>query len=72
MAVTMLIGNTQIIPKSIFSTGNTMASVIANEFTEATGNVYFSALIETGLVLFVVTTLINMIGVRIIKRFEIG
>jgi phosphate transport system permease protein len=72
MAVTMLIGNTQIIPKSIFSTGNTMASVIANEFTEATGNIYFSALIETGLVLFVVTTLINMIGVRIIKRFEIG
>ena len=70
MAVTMLIGNTQIIPKSIFSTGNTMASVIANEFTEATGNVYYSALIEIGLVLFVVTTLINIIGVNIIKRFE--
>lgn len=71
MAVTMLIGNTQMIPNSIFSTGNTMASVIANEFTEATGKVYFSALIEMGLVLFVVTTLINIIGVRIIKRFEI-
>ncbi|HUW06090.1 MAG TPA: phosphate ABC transporter permease subunit PstC [Williamwhitmania sp.] len=70
MAVTMLIGNTQIIPKSIFDTGNTMASVIANEFTEATGKIYFSALIETGLVLFVVTTIINIIGVRIIKRFE--
>ncbi|HVN58643.1 MAG TPA: phosphate ABC transporter permease subunit PstC [Bacteroidales bacterium] len=70
MAVTMLIGNTQIIPKGLFSTGNTMASVIANEFTEATGNLYFSALIEIGLVLFVVTTIINMIGVRIIKRFE--
>lgn len=71
MAVTMLIGNTQMIPNSIFSTGNTMASVIANEFTEATGKVYFSALIEMGLVLFVVTTIINIIGVRIIKRFEI-
>jgi phosphate transport system permease protein len=71
MAVTMLIGNTHIIPNGIFSTGNTMASVIANEFTEATGKIYFSALIETGLVLFVVTTLINMVGVRVIKRFEI-
>lgn len=70
MAVTMLIGNTQIIPNGIFSTGNTMASVIANEFTEATGNVYFSALIEIGLFLFVVTTIINIIGVNIIKRFE--
>jgi phosphate transport system permease protein len=71
MAVTMLIGNTQVIPKSIFATGNTMASVIANEFTEATGNIYFSALIETGLLLFVVTTIINIIGIKIIKRFEI-
>jgi phosphate transport system permease protein len=71
MAVTMLIGNTHIIPNGLFSTGNTMASVIANEFTEETGNVYFSALIEIGLVLFVVTTIINIIGVRIIKRFEV-
>lgn len=71
MAVTMLIGNTQIIPKSLFDTGNTMASVIANQFTEATGNVYFSALIEMGLLLFVVTTIINIIGIKIIKRFEV-
>jgi len=71
MAVTMLIGNTQAIPKSIFDTGNTMASVIANEFTEATGKVYFSALIEIGLFLFVVTTIINIIGVNIIKRFKV-
>jgi phosphate transport system permease protein len=70
MAVTMLIGNTQIIPKSIFETGDTMASVIANQFTEATGNVYFSALIEIGLLLFIVTTIINIIGIKIIKRFE--
>ncbi|HEU4716311.1 MAG TPA: phosphate ABC transporter permease subunit PstC [Bacteroidia bacterium] len=72
MAVTMLIGNTHIIPTGIFSTGNTMASVIANEFTEATGDVYFSTLIEMGLLLFIVTTIINMIGRRIIKRFSNG
>jgi phosphate transport system permease protein len=69
MAVTMVIGNTSIIPNSIFSPGNTMASVIANEFTEADSTVYLSALIELGLVLFLVTVVINMIGKRIIKRF---
>jgi len=69
MAVTMVIGNTSLIPKSLFAPGNTMASVIANEFTEADHPVYLSALIELGLVLFVVTVVINMIGKRIIKRF---
>jgi phosphate transport system permease protein len=69
MAVTMLIGNSHHIPSSIFSPGNTMASVIANEFTEATGNVYLSVLIEMGLLLFIVTTLINILGRQIIKRF---
>lgn len=69
MAVTMVIGNTSLIPKSIFDPGNTMASVIANEFTEAASTVYLSALIELGLVLFLVTVVINMIGKRIIKRF---
>ncbi len=69
MAVTMVIGNTSIIPKSIFSPGNTMASVIANEFTEADHPVYLSALIELGLALFVVTVIINMIGKRLIKGF---
>jgi len=69
MAVTMVIGNTSLIPKSIFDPGNTMASVIANEFTEAASAVYLSSLIELGLVLFLVTVLINMIGKRIIKRF---
>ncbi len=69
MAVTMVIGNTSMIPESIFGPGNTMASVIANEFTEADHTLYLSALIELGLVLFVVTVIINMIGKRIIKRF---
>jgi phosphate transport system permease protein len=69
MAVTMVIGNTSLLPKSIFAPGNTMASVIANEFTEADHTVYLSALIELGLVLFIVTVVINMIGKSIIKRF---
>lgn len=69
MAVTMVIGNTSALPDSIFSPGNTMASVIANEFTEADRTVYLSALIELGLVLFLVTVVINMLGKMIIKRF---
>ncbi|MCW3123735.1 MAG: pstC, partial [Flavipsychrobacter sp.] len=72
MAVTMVIGNTSLIPKSIFAPGNTMASVIANEFTEADHPVYLSALIELGLVLFVVTVVINMIGKRLIKKATNG
>jgi len=71
MAVTMVIGNTSLIPKSIFAPGNTMASVIANEFTEADHPVYLSALIELGLVLFLVTVVINMIGKRLTKQFTI-
>jgi phosphate transport system permease protein len=69
MAVTMVIGNTSLIPTSIFAPGNTMASVIANEFTEADHTVYLSALIELGLVLFLVTVVINMIGKYIITKF---
>ncbi len=69
MAVTLLIGNTSAVPHSIFAPGNTMASVIANEFTEADHTVYLSALIELGLVLFFVTVIINLIGKRIITRF---
>jgi phosphate transport system permease protein len=69
MAVTMLIGNTSAVPTSIFAPGNTMASVIANEFTEADHTMYLSALIELGLVLFLVTLVINLIGKRIITNF---
>jgi len=73
MAVTMLIGNTSAIASTfkdlIFGPGNTMASVIANEFTEADHTLYVSALIELGLVLFFVTVIINLIGKRIITRF---
>ncbi|WP_291097149.1 MULTISPECIES: phosphate ABC transporter permease subunit PstC [unclassified Flavobacterium] len=68
MAVTMLIGNSNLIPTGIFSLGNTMASVIANQFGEADG-LKLSALIAIGLLLFVVTGLINGIGKLIIKKF---
>lgn len=72
MAVTMLIGNMNALPDGIFSPGNTMASVIANEFSEATGQLYTSALIEMGLFLFVVGTVINILGKQIIKRFTLS
>ena len=71
MAVTMVIGNSNFLPQSIFSPGNTMASVIANEFTEATGRLYLSSLIEIGLLLFFVTMVINIIGRYIIKKVSL-
>ncbi len=72
MAVTMVIGNSNFLPKSIFDPANTMASLIANEFTEATGEVYLSALIEIGLLLFIVTASINFIGRLIMRRIGVG
>ncbi len=59
MAVTMVIGNHAEIPKSLFAPGYTLASVIANEFSEATGDLYVSSLIEIGLALFLVTIVVN-------------
>ncbi len=59
MAVTMVIGNTPQINKSLLSTGSSMASVIANEFTEAVSDMHLSALIEIGLALFIVTIIVN-------------
>lgn len=67
MAVTMLIGNANGIPNSIFDTGNTMASIIANQFGEAYG-LKLSSLIAVGLLLFLITAIINFIGKLIIKR----
>ncbi len=59
MAVTMVIGNTPTISASLFSPGDSIASVIANQFTEATGDLYLQALIELGLVLFLLTFILN-------------
>lgn len=71
MTVTMLIGNTNNIPESITSTGNSMASVIANQFGEAS-DLRLSSLIAIGLVLFLITALINMVGKIMIKRARIS
>ena len=70
MPVTMLIGNTNNIPDSITSTGNSMASIIANQFGEADG-LRLSSLIAIGLILFLITALINMVGKIMIKRARI-
>ncbi|MBQ5713263.1 MAG: phosphate ABC transporter permease subunit PstC [Bacteroidaceae bacterium] len=70
MTVTMLIGNTNNIPNSITSTGNSMASIIANQFGEA-DDLRLSALIAIGLILFLITAAINMVGKLMIKRARI-
>lgn len=70
MAVTMVIGNANRIPKSIFSPGQTMASLIANEFTEATTKLYTSSLIQIGLILFIVSMLINILGRVVIRKLS--
>jgi phosphate transport system permease protein len=70
MAVTMLIGNSSFLPTSIFSPANTMASIIANQFSEATG-IVSSSLIYIALVLFLVTMIINIIGNYVISKISI-
>src|SRR5881397_812721 len=67
MAVTMVIGNTPQIVKSLFAPGYTLASVIANEFTEATSDIYLQALFEIGLVLFAITIAANLIAQLLLK-----
>jgi phosphate transport system permease protein len=62
MAVTMVIGNTNRISASLFAPGATLASVIANEFTEASGRLYLSALIEIAFVLLIVTVVVNALA----------
>lgn len=62
MAVTMLIGNRPEISKSLFAPGATLASVIANEFSEATGDMHLSALVEMALVLFALTLVVNAVA----------
>lgn len=68
MAVTMVIGNTPKISASLFDPASSMASVIANEFTEASGQLYLSALIEVGLVLFCLTFIVNALAQVLIWR----
>ena len=68
MAVTMVIGNRPEISLSLFQPSYTLASVIANEFTEATADIYLSALIELGLILFLVTFVVNAIARLLVWR----
>ena len=68
MAVTMLIGNANAVPEGLFAPGNTMASIIANQFGEASG-LKLSSLIAIGLILFLLTGIINGLGKLVIKRF---
>ena len=70
MAVTMVIGNTPQIVASLFAPGYTLASVIANEFTEATSDMYLQALFEIGLVLFGITILANLIGQLLLRTLR--
>ena len=68
IAVTMVIGNRPDIPQSMFAPAYTLASVIANEFTEATGQVYPAALLELGLVLILLTFTINLLALLLVRR----
>src|SRR5437762_8499730 len=67
MAVTMVLGNTPQIAVSLFQPGYTLASVIANEFTEATTDIYMNALFEIGLVLLGVTIVVNAAAQLLLK-----
>lgn len=69
MAVTMVIGNLPQIVPSLFAPGDTLASTIANQFNEATGSLYPSALFEIGLVLLGVTALVNILAQLLLKTF---
>jgi phosphate transport system permease protein len=68
MAVTFVIGNAHKISASLFAPGNSIASALANEFTEATGALYISSLIELGLVLFIITYLVQVLAQFLLRR----
>ena len=68
MAVTFVIGNAHRMAVSLMAPGNSIASALANEFTEAVGDVYYSALIELGLILFVITTIVLALSKLLLLR----
>jgi phosphate transport system permease protein len=72
MAVTMLIGNRHEIASSLFAPGYTMASLIANEFAEASGDLHLSALMAVGFTLFVITIIVNAIARWLVWRVTRG
>ena len=68
MAVTFVIGNAHQLATSLMAPGNSIASALANEFTEAVGDLYFSALIELGLILFLITTVVLALSKLLLLR----
>jgi phosphate transport system permease protein len=72
MAVTLVIGNTNAIPTSLFSPGQTISTLLANQFFEAVNSTERAALIEAGLVLLVITLLVNVVARGILSRFQQG
>ncbi len=68
MAVTFVIGNAHRLAVSLMAPGNSIASALANEFTEAVGDLYFSALIELGLILFLITTIVLGLSKLLLMR----
>jgi len=71
MAVTFVIGNAHRLSASLMAPGNSIASALANEFTEAVGDVYFSALIELGLILFLITTVVLALAKLLLLRLAL-
>ncbi len=72
MAVTFVIGNAYHLSASLMAPGNTIASALANEFTEAVGDLYYSALIELGLILFLITTVVLALSKLLLLRLTRG
>jgi phosphate transport system permease protein len=72
MAVTFVIGNAHQLSASLFAPGNSIASALANEFTEAVGDLYTSALIELGLILFVITTIVLALSKVLLMQLAKG
>lgn len=70
MAVAFVIGNANVLPTSLFSPGNSITSVLANEFTEATGKLYSSALIELGLILLIITFIVLVCSRLLLRRLN--
>ena len=71
MAVTFVIGNAHRLSASLMAPGNSIASALANEFTEAVGDLYFAALYELGLILFVITTLVLALAKLLLSRLAL-
>jgi phosphate transport system permease protein len=72
MAVTLVIGNRNVVPTSLLSQGQTIASLLANQFLEASGPLELSALIEAGLILLLITLAINVGARFVLSRFQQG